>query len=214
MDGIIDRTERPDAPVIGVLALQGAVEPHRAHVEAAGGRFLPVRTPDDFQKADAFILPGGESTTMLKLIDDFGLEAPLARQFAAKPVWGVCAGAILMARTIQGRAQKSFGLLDMTVSRNAYGRQLQSIQMEIADYPVSFIRAPVIDSVGEGVEVLAERAGKPVWVRQGGHMASTFHPELTRKFPSPLHRMLVRAALHRMQVVPAGGVAPSEAGLP
>jgi 5'-phosphate synthase pdxT subunit len=180
--------------VIGVLALQGAVRPHRPHVEAAGAEFRPVRTPAEFEAVDAFILPGGESTTMLKLIDEFGLDTPLRAQFAAKPVWGVCAGAILMASTVAGRDQKSFDLLPMTVSRNAYGRQLQSIQTAIAGYPVSFIRAPAIDAVGEGVEVLAERDGKPVWVRRGPYMATCFHAELTLDFPSPMHRAFVDLA--------------------
>lgn len=178
-------------PVIGVLALQGCVQPHRPHIEAAGAAFLPVKTPADFEKADAFILPGGESTTMLKLIGAFGLWEPLREQFAKKPVWGICAGAILMAETVENPAQKSFGLLPMSVTRNAYGRQLDSLQMEIGHYPVSFIRAPVIESVGDDVEILARREGKPVWVRKGPYMASTFHPELTLDFPSPMHRVFI-----------------------
>ncbi len=175
-------------PLIGVLALQGCVQPHRPHIEAAGGEFLAVKTPDDFARADAFILPGGESTAMLKLIDSFGLWEPLAQNFRTKPVWGVCAGAILMAREVKGPAQKSFGLLPVTAVRNAYGRQLESTVMEIENYPVSFIRAPVIEAVNDNVEILAKRDGQPVWIRQGRYMATTFHPELTLDFPSPMHR--------------------------
>ena len=178
-------------PLVGVLALQGAVDLHRPHLEAAGARFQPVKTAADFAQVDAFILPGGESTTMLKLIDVFGLQAALHGAMAAKPVWGVCAGAILMADRVRDPAQRSFSLLAMSVRRNGYGRQLQSVQVAVADYPVSFIRAPVIETVGDEVEVLAERAGQPVWVRAGNRMASTFHPELTGRFPSPMHRTFV-----------------------
>ncbi|NCC22665.1 MAG: pyridoxal 5'-phosphate synthase glutaminase subunit PdxT [Alphaproteobacteria bacterium] len=173
---------------MGVLALQGAIQLHRPHIEAAGGEYLPVRTAGDFERADAFILPGGESTTMLKLIDAFGLEETMRKAFAEKPVWGICAGAILLAETVRNPEQKSFGLLPITVTRNAYGRQLESIQQEIGGYPVSYIRAPVIEAVGPDVEVLAEREGQPVWVRRGSAMASTFHPELTLRYPSPMHR--------------------------
>ncbi len=173
--------------VIGVLALQGAVQPHKPHIEALGAEFRAVKTAEDFAAVDAFILPGGESTTMLKLIDAFALEPVLKREFARKPVWGICAGAILMAETVLNPAQKSFGLLPLTVSRNGYGRQLDSVQQDIDGYAVSFIRAPVFESTG-AAEVLAMRDGKPVWVRQGHYMATSFHPELTPQFPSPMHK--------------------------
>ncbi len=178
-------------PNIGILALQGCVSPHRPHIEAAGGVFLPVKTAADLEKIDALILPGGESTTMLKLINAFGLKDPLMKAFAQKPVWGICAGAILMADKVQSPEQESFCLLPMTVTRNAYGRQLDSVHMEVGGYPVSFIRAPVIDDVRGDVEILAARAGRPVWVRSGNYMASTFHPELTLRFPSPMHRTFI-----------------------
>lgn len=177
--------------IIGVLALQGCVMPHRPHIEAAGAAFLPVKTPADFVKADAFILPGGESTTMLKLIDNFGLWPSLAENFAAKPVWGICAGAILMAERVLDPAQKSFALLPVTARRNAYGRQLDSLTMEIENYPVSFIRAPQLEGANDNVEVLAARDGHPVWIRRGQYMATTFHPELTPDFPSPMHRAFI-----------------------
>jgi 5'-phosphate synthase pdxT subunit len=179
-------------PVIGVLALQGAVEPHRKHIEAAGGEFRPVKTPEQFETVDAFILPGGESTTMLKLIEAFDLWDALAAQFAAKPVWGICAGSILIAENVTSPAQKSFGLIPMTVERNAYGRQLESHHANINGYDVSLIRAPVIAKVGEGVEVKATHEGKPVWVEKGRYMATTFHPELTLDFPSPMHREFLK----------------------
>lgn len=176
------------APKIGVLALQGAVQPHKAHIEAAGGEFFAVKTAAQIAQMDGFILPGGESTTMLKLIDRFGLWDVLLENFARKPVWGICAGCILIAETVLNPSQKSFGLLPITVERNGYGRQLDSHHMEIDGYPVSLIRAPVIEKTAESVQILADHNDKPVWVRQGMVMASTFHPELTMEFPSPMHR--------------------------
>lgn len=121
-------------PVIGVLALQGAVQPHKPHIEAAGGIFRAVKTPAQFEEVDGFILPGGESTTMLKLIEMFGLWDDLARQFKAKPVWGICAGSILIAEKVLNPSQKSFGLIPMTVERNGYGRQLDSHHTKVGDY--------------------------------------------------------------------------------
>lgn len=184
-------------PVIGVLALQGCVDLHKPHIEAAGGVFKAVKTATDFDSVDAFILPGGESTTMLKLIDVFGLWDALARNFAAKPVWGICAGAILMAGKVYVNAskievQKSFALMPYTVVRNGYGRQLESHRADVNGYEVSFIRAPVFEDVGEGVQVLAEHEGKPAWIAKGKYMASAFHPELTLDYPSPMHRAFIK----------------------
>ncbi len=180
-------------PIIGVLALQGAVEPHRPHIEAAGGEFRAVKTPAQFNECDAFILPGGESTTMLKLIDTFNLWDSLAENFAKKPVWGICAGAILIARKVTNPEQKSFALLPLTVERNGYGRQLDSHQAEINGYLVSFIRAPVFTDVGKDAEILAEHQGAPVWIKAGKYSASAFHPELTLDFPSPMHKKFVES---------------------
>jgi pyridoxal 5'-phosphate synthase pdxT subunit len=178
-------------PIIGVLALQGAVTPHQPHIKACGAEFRAVKTAEQFDQVDAFILPGGESTTMLKLIDNFGLWDSLARNFKIKPVWGICAGCILIASRVESPAQKSFGLLPMTVQRNGYGRQIDSHHRDIDGYSVSFIRAPVITSVEEGAEVLAKVDGHPVWVRYGKVMVTTFHPELTLDFPSPMHKTFV-----------------------
>lgn len=180
-------------PIIGVLALQGAVEPHRPHIEAAGGEFRAVKTAQQFDECDAFILPGGESTTMLKLIDTFNLWDSLAENFAKKPVWGICAGAILIARKVTNPEQKSFALLPLTVERNGYGRQLDSHHAEINGYPVSFIRAPVFTDVGKDAEILAQHQGAPVWIRAGKYSASAFHPELTLDFPSPMHKKFVES---------------------
>ncbi len=177
--------------VIGVLALQGAVEPHKQHIENAGGEFRAVKTAADFESVDAFILPGGESTTMLKLIDAFGLWDVLLKNFRAKPVWGICAGAILLAEKVTDPAQKSFAILPMTVQRNGYGRQLESHFAAVDGYEVSFIRAPIFTEIGAGVEILAEQDGRPVWVRKGNAMASAFHPELTLDFPSPMHKIFI-----------------------
>ncbi len=180
------------APVIGVLSLQGCVEPHRPHIEAAGGVFRPVKTAAQFDEVEALVLPGGESTTMLKLIDNFSLWDSLAATLKEKPVWGICAGAILLARTVRDPQQKSFGVIDMAVRRNGYGRQLDSITMEIDGYTVSFIRAPVIEAVNDtGAAILAERDGHPVWLQSGQTMVTTFHPELTLSYPSPMHRAFI-----------------------
>ncbi|MBU6236040.1 MAG: pyridoxal 5'-phosphate synthase glutaminase subunit PdxT [Alphaproteobacteria bacterium] len=186
-------------PVIGVLALQGCVDRHRPHIEAAGGEFRAVKTAADFDAVDAFILPGGESTTMLKLIDVFGLWEPLVRNFAKKPVWGICAGSILMADKVyvdaaKTLAQKSFGLLPITIVRNGYGRQLDSHTAEVDGFEVSFIRAPVFEAVANDVNVRAVHGGKPAWVAKGPYMASAFHPELTMNYPSPMHRAFVEMA--------------------
>ncbi len=179
-------------PIIGVLALQGAVEPHRKHIEAAGGEFRAVKTPEQFEMVDAFILPGGESTTMLKLIETFDLWDVLKKQFAEKPVWGICAGSILIAENVTGPSQKSFGLIPMSIERNAYGRQLESHHADINGYDVSLIRAPVISKVANDVTVMATHEGKPVWVEKGRYMATTFHPELTLDYPSPMHREFLK----------------------
>lgn len=181
--------------VIGVLALQGAVEPHRKHIEACNADFKAVKTQADFDKVDAFILPGGESTTMLKLIQRFDLWDILAKQFQTKPVWGICAGTILIAETVLNPAQQSFGLLPMTVERNGYGRQLDSHHKEINGYTVSFIRAPVITHISDDVEILAEHENSAVWVKKGKVMASTFHPEMTLDYPSPMHKEFIALAV-------------------
>lgn len=178
-------------PIIGVLALQGAVEPHKEHIEKAGAEFHAVKTEKDFKKVDGFILPGGESTTMLKLIDNFGLWDILAEEFSKKPVWGICAGSILLAQTVSNPTQKSFGLLPISIQRNGYGRQIDSHHAQIEEYTVSFIRAPVITEHAQDLDILASHEGLPVWVQKGHVMASTFHPELTMTYPSPMHQRFV-----------------------
>lgn len=176
-----------DKPVIGVLALQGCVTPHQPHIEAAGAMFTAVKTPAQMQEIDGIILPGGESTTMLKLINRLELKDGLASLFARIPVWGICAGAILMAQDVENPAQDSFGLLPVQATRNAYGRQLDSIYQDIDGYTVSYIRAPKLTPLDRSVEIVAEREGDAVWLRRGPYMSTTFHPEMTLSFPSPMH---------------------------
>lgn len=178
-------------PVIGVLALQGAVEPHKPHIEACGAQYRAVKTAKELETVDAFIIPGGESTTMLKLIENFNLWDVLSEQFRQKPVWGICAGSILLAEKVLNPSQKSFGMLPITIERNGYGRQLESHHASVEKYTVSFIRAPVIKDVTGDVEILSTHEDTPVWIQKDHVMASTFHPELTMQYPSPMHKRFV-----------------------
>ena len=168
---------------VGVLALQGDYEAHRKAIEAVGGCAVEVRTAKQMQSCDGLILPGGESTTMLKLLEMEQLTQPL-RDFAAqKPVFGTCAGAILLAKTVANPVQASLNLLDIDVERNGYGRQLDSriVKLDTGDGEIEavFIRAPIIHRVGGEARVLATYGKDPVWVEQGRHMVTTFHPELS-----------------------------------
>jgi pyridoxal 5'-phosphate synthase pdxT subunit len=171
---------------IGIVAIQGDYEAHAAMLDRLGVEHTYVRLPDDLAGVSGVILPGGESTTHLKVMTEEGLFDALKR-FAADggSFFGTCAGAILLAREVHGPAQQSLGLLDVSILRNGYGRQLASDvhagASKLAKEPLEmvFIRAPIIESVGENVDVLAEDAGHPVLVQQGRILASTFHPELT-----------------------------------
>jgi 5'-phosphate synthase pdxT subunit len=173
---------------IGVLGLQGDVREHVRALESAGATPVVVKYPYEIADVDAMVVPGGESTTIGKLLDRFGLLQPLsARAGSGMPVYGTCAGAILLARDIVGReeAQHRIPLMDIGVRRNAYGRQIDSFETDLdisgllEPFRAVFIRAPVIETSGRDVEVLAEHEGKPVLVRQGHLLASTFHPEMT-----------------------------------
>ncbi|MDE3197029.1 MAG: pyridoxal 5'-phosphate synthase glutaminase subunit PdxT [Acidobacteriota bacterium] len=176
---------------VGVLALQGDFEAHQRALERAGAEAVQVRTAEDLEGVDGLVIPGGESTTMLKLLNYTDLKEPLRRFLREKPVFGTCAGAILLATDVQNPTQESFGAVDMTVERNAYGRQIDSrvARLEPAqefqqragkgDMEAVFIRAPIIRRTGPGVKVLAEYKGDPVLVEQGRHLIATFHPELT-----------------------------------
>ena len=176
---------------IGVLALQGAVGVHVRHLEACGATGFPVRSIDQLDACDGLIIPGGESTAISKLLDTSQLRAPLERLIAEGiPVLGTCAGLILIAKEVKDRARdghpKTLGGLDVAVVRNAYGRQLQSCEVDLPlafDGPPLhgvFIRAPRIVEVGTQVEVLAQLDGDPVWVRDGNRHGVSFHPELTQ----------------------------------
>jgi 5'-phosphate synthase pdxT subunit len=166
---------------IGVLALQGDFEAHERALERAGADAVPVRTAAELNAVDGLVIPGGESTTMLKLLDYMNLKQPLVEFAKKKPIFGTCAGAILLAKQVVNPAQDSLGLMDLTVERNAYGRQIDSRIAKLEDGTEAvFIRAPIIRHCGPGVKVLAEYEGDPVLVEQGRHMVATFHPELTR----------------------------------
>lgn len=145
---------------------------------------MEVRTAADLQAIDGLIIPGGESTTMLKLLEEEKMFQPLREFGATKPVFGTCAGAILLAKEVASPHQASLGLMDLTVERNAYGRQLDSHISTLSteqsgDVEAVFIRAPIIRQTGADVRILARHRGDPVWVEQGRHMAATFHPELS-----------------------------------
>jgi 5'-phosphate synthase pdxT subunit len=180
-------------PRVGVLALQGDFEAHCRALESAGAKAVEIRTAAELNGVDALVIPGGESTTMLKLLDIEGLFQPLAEFGARKPIFGTCAGAILLATEVLNPSQISLGLIDLTVERNGYGRQIDSriAQIEVAGQPAEavFIRAPIIRRVGKQVKVLAEYQGTPVLAEQGRHMVATFHPELSKA--DTVHRRFV-----------------------
>jgi 5'-phosphate synthase pdxT subunit len=184
---------------VGVLALQGDYAAHAAALAGVGAEAVEVRKAEQLGGLDGLILPGGESTTVLRFLDRHRLFDHLAEFCGRKPVFGTCAGAILLAREVRNPAQRSLGLLDAVVERNAYGRQIDSAiltaQTELPGGPLEmvFIRAPRMIEVGPGVEVLARREGFPVLVRQGKVMAATFHPELADD--RRVHRLFVETAL-------------------
>jgi pyridoxal 5'-phosphate synthase pdxT subunit len=178
-----------DTPVIGVLALQGDVREHLIALASADALARPVRRPEELAEVDGLVIPGGESTTMSKLATLFGMLEPLRERVrAGLPVYGTCAGMILLADKILDprSGQESIGGIDMIVRRNAFGRQNESFEaaVEVAGIeggPVEgvFIRAPWVESVGAQAEVVAEHGGHIVAVRQGNALATSFHPELT-----------------------------------
>ncbi len=186
---------------VGVLALQGDFEAHAKAIERAGAEPVLVRTAAELKGIDGLIIPGGESTTMLKLLNFMDLKEPL-REFAReKPVFGTCAGAILLAKEVQNPAQESFGVIDLTVERTGSGRQIDSRVASIrpdadfqkragaGDVEAVFIRAPIIRRTGPDVRVLAQYEGDPVLVEQGRHLVATFHPELTQD--SRVHKLFL-----------------------
>ena len=182
---------------IGVLALQGDFEAHRKAIERAGGDPVEVRTAADLDGIDGLIIPGGESTTILNLLEAENLLDPIRFFGSQRPIFGTCAGAILMASAVSHPDQPSLGLMDLTVERNGYGRQVDSrivpLELDGKMSEAVFIRAPIIRGVGPGARVLASFGGTPVLVEQGRHLASTFHPELSSG--STIHRRFVEKIL-------------------
>ncbi len=172
---------------VGVLALQGDFEAHRRALERAGAEVVEVRSAEQLEGLAGLAIPGGESTTMLKLLDGEGMFEALEEFGRRRPIFGTCAGAILLASEVVNPRQASLGLMDMRVERNGYGRQLDSRVAALEPAPelgrepleAVFIRAPIIRRVGAGVRVLARYLGDPVLVEQGPHLAATFHPELS-----------------------------------
>lgn len=170
---------------VGVLAIQGDFDAHKRRLEELGAKVILVRKPEQLDSIDALVMPGGESSTMLKFLERDGFFEKLRDFVRTKPTFGTCAGAILLAKDVENPPQKSLAAMDIRVRRNAYGRQVDSsieqLQTKLGTDPLEsvFIRAPKIESTGKDVEVLATRDGNPVLVRQGKTMAATFHPELS-----------------------------------
>jgi 5'-phosphate synthase pdxT subunit len=167
---------------IGVLALQGDFDAHRRRLQELGANVVLVKKPEQLDQIDGLVIPGGESGTFLKLLGEEGF-AKLKDFVHAKPTFGTCAGAILLATEVENPKQAGLGALNISIRRNAYGRQIDSSIREgkLGDSPLEmvFIRAPKIERVGEGVEIIATEGADPVAVRQGRTMAATFHPELS-----------------------------------
>ena len=173
------------ATTIGVLALQGAYEAHVKALAALGAKPVLIRRPDQLQNLDGLIIPGGESTTFLKHLERDGFFDALNILVRRTPTFGTCAGTILLAKDVENPHQRSLAALDITVTRNAYGRQIDSTilsaptSLDGGPLEMVFIRAPRISRTGPAVETLASREGAPVLVRQGNILAATFHPELS-----------------------------------
>ena len=174
-----------NTPNIGVLALQGAFDVHAKRLTELGASAHLVRKPDELALMDALVLPGGESTTFLKHLERAGFYDALDIFVRTKPVFGTCAGCILLAKDVTNPPQRSFGVLDIDVERNAYGRQNDSVILHAetilpgGPMEMVFIRAPRISRLGPSVEILARRGDDPVLVRAGRMLAATFHPELS-----------------------------------
>jgi pyridoxal 5'-phosphate synthase pdxT subunit len=189
-----------EKPTIGVLALQGDVPEHLRALEESGARAVPVKTREALESVDGLVIPGGESSTVGMLLERFELMQPLRDRIRdGLPVFGTCTGLILLAKEIEGSRQPRIGVMDVTVQRNAYGRQVDSFEVdvqapEVGTDPVRavFIRAPRVTQVQDGVEVLAETEAGPVLIRQGRLLGATFHPELTGD--RRIHELFVRMA--------------------
>lgn len=188
----------PHQPLIGVLALQGAFAKHIEMLASLGVAAKEIRYPDELAYCDGLIIPGGESTVISRQIQLFQFEEPLREFGKTKAIFGTCAGLILMAKEVIGAPFKPFGMIDIIVERNAYGRQVESfatgIEINLAkekckNIPAIFIRAPRIKGCGKDVKVLALWNNEPVLVQQGQHLAATFHPELTNH--TKIHKLFL-----------------------
>ncbi len=172
---------------IGILGLQGDFREHVEMLQSMGVETLVVKLPEDLDLVDGLIIPGGESTTMGRIMENVGMKDVLADKIkSGLPVYGTCAGMILLSKRVVGFDQPLLGVLDVEIERNAYGRQVESFEVDITidvlkgrPFRAVFIRAPRVVKMGEGVEVLAEYDGDPVLLKQGNILASSFHPELT-----------------------------------
>ena len=192
---------------IGILALQGDFQKHGSHLVRLGIQPYYIRTPQELESIDGLIIPGGESTVMAKLLVEFGLGAVLERRIqSGMPLFGTCAGLILMASEVAGRSQYTLNALDVTVERNSYGRQIESFESKIysdllGDIPMDgvFIRAPRIVRIGSSVEVLASFENDPILVRQGPNLAASFHPELTNNLK--IHALFLEIVANRVEVL-------------
>lgn len=186
-------------PTIGVLALQGAFDVHAKRLSELGARTRLVRKPEDLEGLDGLVIPGGESSTFLKNLERVGFYDVLDKFVHTRPVFGTCAGCILIAREVRNPSQASFGVLDVAVERNFYGRQNDSMILNAdttlpgGPLEMVFIRAPRIAEIGPNVEVIAKRDGDPVLVKQGRILAATFHPELTQDLR--VHQLFVDIVL-------------------
>jgi 5'-phosphate synthase pdxT subunit len=195
----LTKVEKTKRLIIGVLAIQGNYASHAQALTEAGAAPVEVRKQEQLTGIDGLVLPGGESTTMLKFLEKHSFFETLQEFCRTKPVFGTCAGVILLAREVLNPAQRSLGVLDAIVERNAYGRQIDSVivtaETSLAGGPLEmvFIRSPRITQTGPGVEVLARRDGFPVLVRQGRILAATFHPELGHD--RRVHRLLVESVV-------------------
>jgi pyridoxal 5'-phosphate synthase pdxT subunit len=185
---------------VGVLALQGDVDEHVSAFERAGARPRPIKTPRDLVGVDALVIPGGESTTVMKLLARFGLERPIVERVrGGMPLWGTCMGMIVAARDVAGLEQPTLNLIDITVRRNAFGRQNDSAELASPipalggpAFPAIFIRAPWIERFGPTVELLAERDGHGIMACERNVLVTAFHPELTSD--DRVHRYFLRMA--------------------
>ena len=182
------------SPTVGVLALQGAFAKHQAVLESLGVATKTVRRPQELEGCEGLVIPGGESTTMLKQIAFIGFRDALCDFAATKPVFGTCAGLILLAKEVVGGTMDTLGLMNITVERNGFGPQYESFSAEISlqagKFNGVFIRAPRLQRAGAGVKVLAQYNGEPVWVQQGHLLGTSFHPELTKDLT--IHRYFVQ----------------------